>query len=211
MSEGFPQSWRERGKARWRQLRLPVLFFTANRLALLALAYVGLVLSPGVYTERPLPKNLFLDGWFRWDSGWYRHIVEKGYTAIELAPGQRDIVFFPLYPLLVRYLGWITGDVYTAALIVSHLALLVATVLFYRLVARRWSEEAAQKSTLLLLCYPYSFYFSAMYTESLCLLWVVAAFYFAERKRWLWSGLAIAGCSSSSGWAGWAPSCSSFS
>src|SRR3989338_4434316 len=88
----------------WVALREPLMIFLVNRLGLILLVYLSLVmipvgLPPGVW--RAYPENLVLDGWFRWDSGWYARIAQHGYNNAPNAYCQRDTAFFPLYPLLV--------------------------------------------------------------------------------------------------------------
>jgi len=52
---------------------------------LIVVVYIGLALIPiadGQGLWRNFEHNLFLDGFARWDSGWYFHIAEKGFTNI---------------------------------------------------------------------------------------------------------------------------------
>jgi hypothetical protein len=172
--------------------RTPIAICIGNRLALIILMYLGLVLDGEVdQTLRPFLKNLFLDGWFRWDSGWYLWIVEHGYQAVP-DNAQQPTNFWPLYPMLVRLLNWAIGNPFIAGFVVSNGALLCSCVMLYRYLSRRFGEDVAGRSVTLLLCYPFSFYFSAMYTESVFLLGAVGAFYFSQRKRWLLASLCAA-------------------
>jgi hypothetical protein len=69
--------------------REPLLIFVATRGALFLLAYLSLAVlplnpDPSVATPaggpwRGFPTNLWLDGWARWDAGWYDHIAKHGY------------------------------------------------------------------------------------------------------------------------------------
>ena len=51
----------------------------------------------------------FLDIFFHWDSGWYHSIVQQGYSYV--AGKQSNVVFYPLYPLLVKALYTVVGHV----------------------------------------------------------------------------------------------------
>ena len=96
-----------------RESREPLLVFAVTRGALFLLAYLSLAVLPlnsdperrGA-ERRPLarvPDNLWLDGWARWDAGWYRHIATHGYVDQAVAPaGQRNLAFYPVYPLAMR-------------------------------------------------------------------------------------------------------------
>jgi len=176
----------------FKKARTPIAICVGNRLALFLLVYLGLVLDGNVdHPLRPFLKNLFLDGWFRWDSGWYLWIVEQGYKDVP-DNVQQPSNFWPLYPMLVRLVQWGVGNPFIAAFLVSNGALLCSCVMLYRYLCRRFGEDVAARSVALLLCYPFSFYFSAMYTESVFLLGAVGAFYFSQRKRWLLASLCAA-------------------
>ena len=74
---------------------------------LLSLACLGIVvLTHGGHTPRAggvhVPGS---HGWFAWDAAWYRLIAERGYLASP--PG--GVRFFPLFPLLGRWLGADSG------------------------------------------------------------------------------------------------------
>lgn len=178
---------------------VPLGIFAANRFGLYLLAYLSLVLLPMPTADglwRHFPENLFLDGWARWDAAWYHVIADEGYTNLPRNPeGQRDTAFFPLYPTLIRTLTWVVHDDFLAGLIVSNGAFLLALLVFYHLVREHYGPGVAQRALVLFSVYPFAFYFSAMYTESLFLLAVVAAFYFGERRRWVLAGLCAAAAS----------------
>ncbi|MFN8485696.1 MAG: glycosyltransferase family 39 protein [Anaerolineae bacterium] len=138
-----------------------------------------------------MPDNLFLDGWLRSDSLWYASIVNKGYSAAA-SSGQLNTAFLPFYPLVTRIVKIIIPDTFIAGLVVSNVAFLLALMVLYRLILRHYDADVAARGVVLLAVFPFSFYFSAMYTESLFLLTVVLAFYFGERQQWLLAALAAA-------------------
>jgi len=181
-------------KTLWQQVSWPVLAFLVTRMGLFLLVWLGLVLLPVLTGEgfwRAFPQNLFLDGWSRWDSGWYVDIAQNGYSN-ELQNVYLNTAFFPLYPLVIKGLQAFIGNYHAAGLLISNFSLMAASVLLYKLVAGRFTEKIAQRSLLLLLLSPFSFYFSAVYSESLFLLLVVLVFFFAERKQWFWAALCSA-------------------
>ena len=58
--------------------------------------------------------------WVHWDTRHYVGIAQEGYTAV--GDERLRLVFFPLYPLLMRLLSPLTGgDVFYAGLLVSLL------------------------------------------------------------------------------------------
>ena len=53
-----------------------------------------------------------------------------------------------------------------------------------------YSEGLSKKTLILLLVFPTSFYFAAIYTESLFLFLVLSSFYLCRQKKWWWAALA---------------------
>ena len=118
----------------------------------------------------------------RWDSVWFLAIAADGY-----GDGQRE-AFFPLYPLLVRIAGAPLGSHLAGGVVVSTALLGVALVLLHRLVALDHDRAVARNAVLVTALFPMSFFFSAVYSESLFLALSVGAVYAARRDRWAWAG-----------------------
>ena len=174
-----------------REVYEPIVVFAATRFGLFLVAYLGLVLlpvHPGEGHWRAFPGNLFLDGWARWDSGWYFSIVERGYYRGP-SPEPNNLPFFPLYPATIKALDFLLHNVALAGIVVSNLAFLLALVLLHRLVSGHFGKETAQRTILLLCVFPFAFFFSAAYSESLLLLLAVGTFYFGERRHWALASL----------------------
>ncbi len=131
----------------------------------------------------------FLRGWAQWDSGWYRHIAEDGYSYTRGAQG--PVAFFPAYPLLMRVVGWAVGGVYLAGILITLASGIGAIVLFWRWVRERLSPTAAWTSLLLFVLFPYSFFlFGAVYADALFIVAVLGAFTLVERDRFWLAGVA---------------------
>jgi hypothetical protein len=119
----------------------------------------------------------------RWDSVWYLAIADGGYGG-----GARE-AFFPLYPLLVRVAGAPLGSALIGGALLSTALLGVALVLLHRLVALDHPRAVARNAVLVTALFPMSFFFSAVYSESLFLALSVGAVYAARRERWAWAGV----------------------
>ena len=173
---------------------VPLSVFAISRLGLFLVAYLSLILLPDTADiARARPENLFVDGWLRWDASWYAEIADNGYTNEPRSwQQQRDTAFFPMYPLLIRAARLVIGDTYLSGLLISNVAFLVALMVLYRLVSDKFDSVVANRSIVLLAVNPFSFFFSAMYSESVFLLAVVCAFYFGERRRWVLAALCAA-------------------
>ncbi|MGH2541989.1 MAG: mannosyltransferase family protein, partial [Ardenticatenaceae bacterium] len=178
-------AWRVRLKAaRW--LWAPLLAFCITRLGIALVAYVAVPLLPENMAPPPYhirPDNVLLDVFgSRWDTGFYLSIATEGYAY----GGARlpSVAFFPLLPFYIRLVTSLVGDPLIAALLVTNAALVLASILFYRLVEEEWGEKLADRALWYLLIFPTSFFGSAIYTESLFLLGAVGALYFARRGYW---------------------------
>jgi hypothetical protein len=66
-------------------------------------------------------------------------------------------------------------------------------VLLWRLISRRFDDDVASDSLLLLLVSPFAFALSLFYTEGPALLAVAACFLALDRRRWVWAGVAALG------------------
>lgn len=123
----------------------------------------------------------------RWDTGWYLGVAIEGYTwAPSRATQQQNIAFFPVYPMLMRYGSLLLGrETMWTGVLISWLSFFGALVYLYRLTKERVRDDAALFAIALLACYPFAFFFSTAYTESLFLLTMAGACYHFERNE-LW-------------------------
>jgi len=147
-----------------------------------------------------LTRIFALDIFARWDSGWYFSIIRDGYRpSADLTQSYSNMAFFPLYPYLVKSLGWLgldlpNGYYVFVGVLLSNLLFIVALALLYRLIIVELglSEETAKRTLGLIFVFPASFYFASFYTESLFLFLAVAGFTFALREKWLPTGILAA-------------------
>lgn len=76
------------------------------------------------------------------------------------------------------------GTFLGSAVLVSLLSFGWSLVWIYRLAREHLDTQAARAAVLLLSAYPFAVFFSAAYTESLMLLAIAGAFYYARQHRW---------------------------
>jgi Mannosyltransferase (PIG-V) len=119
----------------------------------------------------------------RFDSSYYLDIAAHGFGTV--ASGK--IAFFPLYPLLIRAFTPLIGSPVLAGVVISMASFLGALVLLHRLTELELGRRAADVTVLLISFAPLSFFFSAVYTESLFLLLSVATTLAARQERWSWA------------------------
>ena len=134
--------------------------------------------------EQPVSaEGSFLEIWKRWDAVHYLKIAETGYTAV--GDDRFLIVFFPLYPLLVRSFSYITGNYLVAAFFVTTIASIAVALLFRQLVKLDQPEKTARLAVLFLFIFPTSYFLHIPYTESLFLALVIGSFLAARKRFWL--------------------------
>ena len=133
--------------------------------------------------------NTWLSIWGVWDTGWYLNIAQNWYNTKLSGHGGANYGFFPLYPFLMRVVGFVVGNNFTGGLIVSNLALLVAAFILYQLVSRQTDHRTSLRAILFMFLFPTAFIFSAAFSESVFVMCMLASFYFARSNRWLLAGL----------------------
>ena len=114
----------------------------------------------------------------RWDAVHYVYIARSGYDA-------GDAVFYPLYPLLIHVLAWVVSSDVLAGMLISLVAFITALELLRRLAVDELGERYAEPVVLLLAFAPLSFFFTAVYTESLFFALSVGAFYLGRQHRFV--------------------------
>src|SRR6266566_3465235 len=134
------------------------------------------------FSWKALPIDTLWQSWYRWDSVHFSYLATHGYTD------WWRTAFFPLFPLLERYLAVLTGDPFIAGLIISNVAGLGMLVALYRLVEEDFDSERAYRTALYLSVFPTAFFFAAAYTESLFLLFALLGFYYMRQGNWWLAG-----------------------
>jgi hypothetical protein len=136
------------------------------------------------FGEPPGAGQAYLN-WLRWDSVWYVIIAQSGYER-----DLRSVVFFPLYPMLVRGVDQVLPrGVFEAALLVSVAACYAALVMVHRLASEILGPGPARRAAFYLLAFPTGFYLAAAYNESLFVALTVGSLYFMRRRQWWLAGV----------------------
>jgi hypothetical protein len=198
-----PLGWARAGQA-------ALVAFLASRLIVLLGAWIGV--QQLVAADPTRTKGLLVEGALMWDATWYWRVVSRGYYLWTPQDGS-NLAFCPLYPLILRGLtGALTalgihvgdptyGNFVLAGLLVSNLSFIAALVLLWRLIAADHGSAVADCALFLIAVFPTALFWSAIYTESLFLLLVVAVFWFARREQWALAAL-MAGLAGVTRWVG---------
>ena len=187
--------WR-RLQTRWPAATTAVPVALSTRVLVLLVGYFAVVSIGYPSGAPPAGAGRWWDLPQRWDAAWYLDIAEHGYRWTDDVTRGQNLAFFPAYPLLVRAVSRVVhvpgtpADVARAwtATMVSIALFAAATIYLYRLAAERMGRETATNAVLLVATYPFAIFYSAVYSEALFLLSVVAAWYHLERDQPLRSG-----------------------
>ncbi len=128
--------------------------------------------------------------WANFDGEHYLSISIFGYKYLEQA-------FFPIYPMIISIfsrpnISDLLSSLINSTLVgivISNSSFLLALILLWELVKIDFSSKIAFTTIFLIIIFPTSFYFGAVYNESLFLLLSVLSFYFARKGNWLAAGL----------------------
>ncbi|MBA3543411.1 MAG: hypothetical protein H0T83_03090 [Chthoniobacterales bacterium] len=155
----------------------------------LILGLKALILTFGVQAVASLTTAHpgWLEIWNQWDAMHYLRLAEQEYSAA--GDTRVSLVFFPLYPWLVRVAAFLVRDYHVAAFVVSGFASVAAGLLLLRLARCDEGEEVARNTVWFLFIFPTSFFFHIGYTESLFLALTLGCFLTARRGRWELAGL----------------------
>ncbi|MEI7512486.1 MAG: mannosyltransferase family protein [Candidatus Uhrbacteria bacterium] len=125
----------------------------------------------------------------RWDSEWYLDIASSGYVY-KGPKALSNIVFFPVYPVLIWLVQFLTlGNYVAAGWFISLAALIGACVMLDKYVKEFHPKLDSQVVILALLLFPTAIFFNAVYTESLFLLLSIATAYFVRKGRYREAGI----------------------
>ena len=112
------------------------------------------------------PGRKWVKPWYRWDAIWYAEISAFGYVFDPRA--QSSTGFLPLLPMVMAAAARLGLDRYWAGLLVPNLAFAVGLAAFGKAALRVTGDRGTTwRACLLAVAYPYSFFFSAPYQESL--------------------------------------------
>lgn len=171
-------------------LLLTICVVCVIKLLLIGWAYIN-------YNFAANPSSTWLNLWDRWDSAVYKAIATSSYN--QTAGTQPDwwpflSHFPPLYPLLIHTVSRLGISVVGSGILVAFVAILLASVLLYKLVILEFrNETSAVLAVLFLNLFPTSYFTVAIYSESLFLLCTIASFYCLRREKFVLAGL-FAGC-----------------
>ena len=161
-------------------LATPLSVFFGSRIAL----YILVLFFVGFFPGKPDEKPNFIEAFSQWDGAWYLSIATGGYQWPGSPDVQSNVVFFPLYPLLGRMVGWLVADARWGLFIVSNVSFAFYLYFLYKLTCHDLDQLSASRAVLYAAIFPLSFIFSCLYSESTSFAFAIAAFYYARVGKW---------------------------
>lgn len=163
----------------WRIGTLLIAFFSIKFVPLLGENFFGGKLVN--YLQNPL-----FWGWANFDGEHLTSIALYGYKSLQQ-------FYFPFYPFLINLFGSIFGrELYIyvwSGILISNVSLFLALIGFYKLARLDYSEKISKLAIILILIFPTSFFFGAVYTESIFLCLAVWSFYLFRTNRFLFASI----------------------
>jgi hypothetical protein len=134
------------------------------------------------YSSKDAPDSVFLP-FSNWDGQHYLLLADRGYAQIGNFRG--SLAFFPLFPELIRFLGFIIGNLYLSAFIINLLFSFLFVLYFYNFSLAFCSDKAALKSVCFVLAFTSSFYLSVFYSEAVFLFLLFGFLYYYKKESYL--------------------------
>ncbi len=170
-----------------RSVKIAILIFVVAKILVFAVGYVA------AFADRPadpltLLGNMFAKPLSPQDGPHYIDLAKNWYVGDPKLDASNFIVFFPLYPLLIRAITFDLSYVNYSALIVSNVCSAVAAFYLYKLTKLDFDDGVAQKAVLFLFVFPTAYFLSVPYTEGLFFMLVISSLYYARLAKWPLAG-----------------------
>ncbi|MEZ0370037.1 MAG: hypothetical protein ACAI44_13200, partial [Candidatus Sericytochromatia bacterium] len=160
----------------------------------LALVLRLLLFGIGYLANRTVGKsslpldNVLYQAFVRWDANNFFLIAQNDYTAF--GDHKYLLVFFPVYPWLLRSLSWVLQNLLNAALLLNLGCAVVAGYYLQCLVALDHDDETAHWALKYFFLFPTAYFLCMPYSEGLFLALTLGSWYEARQGRWGRAGLA---------------------
>lgn len=166
----------------WKKRGIRIFTYAVLFRCMIYLVSVCIMAIMGSYQEG-ITFSDFLEAWKRWDSAHYLRIAEEGYSGAVENGQHLFLVFFPLYPWLIRTLHLLISDYRLSGIIISVVCYGIGNVYLDKIMRIEYGKEDAENAAAALAVFPFSFFFGAIMTESLYFAIMAAFFYYLRKHR----------------------------
>ncbi len=134
-----------------------------------------------IFSGEGAPDSVFLP-FSNWDGQLYLLLADRGYEQTSSDRNMSGaLAFFPLFPELIRYLGFLTADIYLSAFIVNLLFSFLFILFFYNYAREYCSSKCALLSVCFVLTFTSAFYLSVFYSEAVFLFLLFGFLYYHKK------------------------------
>ena len=168
-------------------LKIAILIALIAKLAVFSIGYTSAYTTAIANGYSTNPPQLLMNQFAKWDGPHYMYIAQNGYT--NQGDAANFIVFFPLYPFIVRLITFDFAYINLSGLIISNISSLIAVIYLFKLAKLDYSDSVAKKAVLFLSVFPTAYFLSAVFTESLFLALTIASLYYARNAKWAYTGV----------------------
>lgn len=125
------------------------------------------------------------------DASHYLNLAENGYPTAD-SPSANIIVFYPLYPWLVRLVQVVVRNYFVAALLVSQVTTGIASIYMYKLLRLDYEEKRSLEALVLFWFYPFAIFTFGVFSEGVFLMCTIMTLYYIRLHKWPVAG--VIGC-----------------
>ncbi len=133
----------------------------------------------------------FLEGWIRWDATNYINIAGSGYAGVTENGQYLMLVFFPLYPFLMKISSVVLPNLALCGILISTMAYGGGCCYLYLWMEEEHTSDAARNALILISIFPFAFFFGGIMTESLFFFVSMGALYYLKKQKWFLGSIFI--------------------
>ncbi len=164
-----------------------ILFFLSWKILTLFIAFGARFLLPNIATfeggKFAVNMPFFIRIWSNFDGYHYMEIAQRGYQNLEQG-------FFPLFPIFIKSLATIFKmPLIISGQFISNLSFIVSLFVIYKLLINDKNKGLFNLLILAIIFFPTSFFYGAVYNDSLFFLLATLTIYFSREKKWLLASL----------------------
>lgn len=169
-----------------KSVKIAIIIVLAAKLLIFSIGYTTAYIDRGPASPLNILMTQFVKPGAPQDSLHYIDIAKNWY--VNSGDARNFIVFFPLYPVLIKLITIDFNYVNLSALLISNLSSLIALVYLFKLAKLDFNNKVAVKAVLFLSIFPTAYFLSAPYTEGLFFAMIISSLYYARLAKWALAG-----------------------
>lgn len=142
-----------------------------------------------IFRDKEFTFKDMLDVYLQWDANNYQRIAIGGYKYYAPDGDYTTLVFFPLYPWLIRIFTVVFQDERVSGIILSGLMYAGACCYMYKLFAEDYNKSTAIRALIYISVFPHALFFGVMMNESTLLFTAAATLYYIRKHDWIKVGV----------------------